>query len=72
MQRTVSVSCEKRAPALLTFTTLMDLRLSLGRQRHVRLNGIPLWRADESSSTPAAADPKDSKPTKPLWKRPAF
>ena len=60
------------APTLLASATLMDLQLSLSRQRDVRLNGMPLWLADESSDTSTGAADKNAKPTKPLWKRPVF
>jgi hypothetical protein len=51
---------------------LMDLRLSMGRERDIRLNGVPLWTEGTSIYNAVDGSGGGTTPSRPLWKRPAF
>jgi hypothetical protein len=52
---------------------LMDVRLSMRPQRDIRLNGIPLWTEGASDgSAPDGGAARETAPSRPFWKRPAF
>jgi len=51
--------------------SLMDLRLSLGREHDVLLDGIPMWTSNDQSNA-ASGSGEGATPGKPFWKKPTF
>jgi hypothetical protein len=51
--------------------SLMDLRLSMGRERGVLFDGIPMWTANEQSRASSESG-EGATPAKPFWKKPTF
>ena len=51
--------------------SLMDLRLSLGREHDVLLDGIPMWTSNEQNNA-ASGSGEGATPGKPFWKKPTF